>query len=50
MIKLWIHISKEEQLKRFRERERLHYKSWKLTRRTGATAASGRTTCRPPTR
>ena len=22
---------KEEQLKRFRERERLHYKSWKLT-------------------
>ena len=31
VVKLWIHISKEEQLKRFRERERLHYKSWKLT-------------------
>jgi len=32
VIKLWIHISKEEQLKRFRERERIHYKSWKLTK------------------
>jgi len=31
VIKLWVHISKEEQLKRFRERERIHYKSWKLT-------------------
>jgi thymidylate kinase len=31
VIKLWIHISKEEQLRRFRERERIHYKSWKLT-------------------
>ena len=31
VIKLWIHISKEEQLKRFRERERIHYKSWKMT-------------------
>jgi polyphosphate kinase 2 (PPK2 family) len=31
VIKLWMHISKEEQLRRFRERERIHYKSWKLT-------------------
>jgi polyphosphate kinase 2 (PPK2 family) len=31
VVKFWIHISKEEQLKRFRERERIHYKSWKLT-------------------
>jgi polyphosphate kinase 2 (PPK2 family) len=31
LIKFWLHISRQEQLRRFRERERTHYKSWKLT-------------------
>ncbi len=31
ILKFWLHISKEKQLERFREREQTHYKSWKLT-------------------
>jgi AMP-polyphosphate phosphotransferase len=31
VIKFWVHISFEEQLKRFQEREHIGYKSWKLT-------------------
>jgi polyphosphate kinase 2 (PPK2 family) len=31
LIKLWLHISSEEQLKRFRRREKDPLKSWKLT-------------------
>lgn len=31
IIKFWIHISQAEQLRRFKERERTNYKSWKLT-------------------
>jgi AMP-polyphosphate phosphotransferase len=31
LLKFWMHITQEEQLKRFKERERTHYKSWKLT-------------------
>jgi polyphosphate kinase 2 (PPK2 family) len=31
VFKFWLHISFEEQLRRFREREKTHYKSWKLT-------------------
>jgi polyphosphate kinase 2 (PPK2 family) len=31
LIKFWIHISDEEQLRRFERRERLPLKSWKLT-------------------
>lgn len=31
IFKFWMHISKEEQLNRFRERERINYKSWKIT-------------------
>ncbi len=31
IFKFWMHISKEEQLERFRERERVNYKSWKIT-------------------
>lgn len=31
VVKFWIHISREEQLKRFEERRTTHYKSWKLT-------------------
>ena len=30
-MKFWIHISKEEQLKRFRARERTPEKQWKIT-------------------
>lgn len=31
ILKFWMHISKDEQLERFRERERINYKSWKIT-------------------
>jgi polyphosphate kinase 2 (PPK2 family) len=31
MLKFWLHISKDEQLERFREREQINYKSWKIT-------------------
>ncbi len=31
LVKFWVHISQAEQLKRFKERERTNYKSWKLT-------------------
>ena len=31
IFKFWMHISKDEQLRRFRERERTNYKSWKIT-------------------
>ncbi len=31
LVKFWIHISKEEQLKRFRARERTPEKQWKIT-------------------
>ena len=31
MVKFWLHIDKEEQLKRFQERESIGYKNWKIT-------------------
>ncbi len=31
IIKFWIHISREEQLRRFEQRKSITYKSWKLT-------------------
>jgi len=31
LLKFWIHISREEQLRRFEERQRIGYKEWKLT-------------------
>ena len=31
MVKFWLHISAEEQLRRFEEREHIPYKQWKLT-------------------
>jgi polyphosphate kinase 2 (PPK2 family) len=31
IVKFWLQISKEEQLKRFKERERVPYKHWKIT-------------------
>ena len=31
LIKYWVHITQEEQLRRFKEREKAHYKQWKLT-------------------
>lgn len=31
LVKFWMHISPEEQLKRFKEREEKPYKNWKLT-------------------
>jgi polyphosphate:AMP phosphotransferase len=31
LVKFWMHIDPEEQLKRFREREKTDYKKWKIT-------------------
>ena len=31
MFKFWLHISNDEQLARFKEREQTNYKSWKIT-------------------
>ncbi len=31
LLKFWMHISEDEQLKRFQERQHIDYKSWKLT-------------------
>ena len=31
LIKYWVHITQDEQLKRFKEREKAQYKQWKLT-------------------
>ncbi|MEZ5402481.1 MAG: hypothetical protein R2729_22590 [Bryobacteraceae bacterium] len=31
IVKFWMHISREEQLRRFEERQRVGYKAWKLT-------------------
>ncbi len=31
IVKYWVHISRDEQLKRFEERKRTGYKAWKLT-------------------
>ena len=31
LVKIWLHISKDEQLRRFQEREHTPYKRWKLT-------------------
>ncbi len=32
ILKFWVHISKEEQLKRFKEREKISYKQFKITK------------------
>ncbi|UCF63614.1 MAG: phosphate--AMP phosphotransferase [bacterium] len=31
LIKFWLHIDKDEQLRRFKEREKIPYKNWKIT-------------------
>jgi AMP-polyphosphate phosphotransferase len=31
LVKFWLHISKDEQLRRFRERKRTEFKRWKIT-------------------
>lgn len=31
MVKFWLHIDPDEQLRRFREREKIQYKQWKIT-------------------
>lgn len=31
IVKFWLHISKDEQLKRFKEREEIPFKKWKIT-------------------
>ncbi|NOZ22589.1 MAG: phosphate--AMP phosphotransferase [Planctomycetes bacterium] len=32
LVKFWLHISKEEQLRRFEEREKVEHKKWKITK------------------
>ena len=31
LLKFWLHIDPDEQLRRFRERQRTEYKQWKIT-------------------
>ena len=31
LVKFWMHITKEEQLERFKQRQKIAYKRWKLT-------------------
>ena len=31
LVKFWLHVTKEEQARRFKEREKIAYKAWKLT-------------------
>jgi AMP-polyphosphate phosphotransferase len=31
LVKYWVHVSEDEQLRRFKEREKARYKQWKLT-------------------
>ncbi len=31
LVKFWLHVTKEEQLRRFKEREAIQHKRWKLT-------------------
>lgn len=31
LVKYWMHITKEEQLRRFKRRQKISYKQWKLT-------------------
>ena len=31
LVKFWIHVSKDEQLRRFRDRSRTSYKKWKIS-------------------
>jgi polyphosphate kinase 2 (PPK2 family) len=31
VLKFWLHIDRDEQLRRFREREKTPYKQWKIT-------------------
>jgi hypothetical protein len=40
LVKLWMHVSEEEQLARFERRSRIAHKRWKLTDEDGATARS----------
>ncbi len=45
--KFWLTITKEEQLRRFREREKTPHKSFRSRPKTGATAGNGMTTSVP---
>ncbi|HPG31991.1 MAG TPA: phosphate--AMP phosphotransferase, partial [bacterium] len=31
VVKFWLHIDKDEQMRRFQERQKLEYKQWKIT-------------------
>jgi polyphosphate kinase 2 (PPK2 family) len=41
LLKFWIHITKDEQLRRFRDRRRTELQALKITPETGAIAAAG---------
>ena len=46
MVKFWLHMSAEEQLRRFKERERTRSRAGSSRRTIGATGRSGRSTPR----
>ena len=48
MVKFWIHIDQDEQLKRFKARELNPSKRWKLEMRTGGTGKNGSLTKERP--
>ena len=50
VIKFWIHITEDEQLRRFKEREKAEYKRGSSPTRTGGTGRSGPITSRRSTR
>jgi polyphosphate kinase 2 (PPK2 family) len=50
LVKFWIHISHEEQLRRFEERSRIGYKAWKLTDEDWRNRRNGRSTRKPSRR
>ncbi len=47
LAKFWIHISREEQLRRFEERKVIGYKAWKLTEEDWRNRQSGKLTKKP---
>ena len=48
LIKIWLQITKQEQMARFKKRAADPMKNWKITRRIGATATGGTPTSRRP--
>lgn len=50
LLKFWLHISPDEQLRRFKEREEIPWKIIRSPRMTGATEKNGPPMWKPPMR